>query len=656
MNAVVRRTLTLAGLAAILVLATAAPAAAHAGFVSSDPADGATLEASPDAITIQFTEPPDLDLSSISVLDAGGQEVPTGQPGSLGDRGLAVALPTPLSDGVYTVSWQVVSTEDGHGTAGSFAFGIGEAPPPPGSGGETEAITTATPLTVAAKALFYAGTMLVVAAAAVGLGLFGGRPRRLTPIALVSGVAAFAGAIGVLLAEVDALGVSSRAFLASEAGAPYQRLLALTLVAAGCAVVAASRQPWRWMLWPAGAAAIAAMGVRAASGHAASVTFAVPPELSQWAHFVAAGLWVGGLVLALLLVRETAETDELTRPIRRYSTLAAWAVLVVVATGFLRAWSQLGGPGGLLDALDTTYGRVLLAKIVVALTIVALGAVNRYRSIPRLGSERGPLRRLLGAEVLAAAGVILLTATLTSLDPSAGGGDATGPTTPVLGRAEGTDFATTTRVRLALDPGTPGANLLTAEVVGYEDGLPLDADAVTLRVASVTTDGVPTASVDLARSGEAWTGQSSAISLAGTWRVTAQVRTGSAVTEVPMVLVTRSDALDPPTPGALLTTARYPSGVSLQLSLEATDPAAAFIHVTALTPSAGELPLRAASLVATLDGREASRLDAEQATPGHFIAQASLEPGTWTIDVVVTSEDGRTFQATLVDVPVGGST
>ena len=208
----------------------------------------------------------------------------------------------------------------------------------------------------------------------------------------------------------------------------------------------------------------------------------------------------------------------------------------------------------------------------------------------------------------------------------------------MLGRAEGTDFATTLRVRLALDPGTPGANLVTAEVVGYDDDLPVDADGVTLRVGSVTTEGVPPGAIDLTREGDAWTGQSAAISLAGTWEVTAQVRTGSSVTEVPMVLVTRSDALDQPTPGALLETAQYPSGVSLQVSLEATDPSAAFVHVTALTPGAGELPLSAASVVATLDGREARLL--------------GVEPGNYTIDVVVTSEDGRTFQATLVDAPV----
>ena len=142
------------------------------------------------------------------------------------------------------------------------------------------------------------------------------------------------------------------------------------------------------MLWPAGAAAIAAMGVRAFAGHAAGVSFAVPPEPAQWAHFVAAGLWVGGLLLALLLVRETAD-DRGPRSARSGGTrrsprgrCSSWC-----APASLRTWSQLGGPGGLVDSLDTAYGRVLLLKIVVALAIVGLGAVNRYRSIPRLGDR-----------------------------------------------------------------------------------------------------------------------------------------------------------------------------------------------------------------------------------------------------------------------------
>ena len=35
-----------------------------------------------------------------------------------------------LPKGVYTVTWRTVSRDDGHVTAGSFSFGIGERPPP----------------------------------------------------------------------------------------------------------------------------------------------------------------------------------------------------------------------------------------------------------------------------------------------------------------------------------------------------------------------------------------------------------------------------------------------------------------------------------------------------------------------------------------------
>jgi putative copper export protein len=488
---------------------------------------------------------------------------------------------------------------------------------------------------VASKSLLYAGSMVLLASAVVGAGLFGWRPRRLTLAGLVAGVAAFAGAVGLLITEQRALGVSAGQLLDSQAGRAFGRLLGVTLIAAGAAVLAAARPAWRWLLWVAGAGAAVAMGVRAFAGHAASVHAPLPQEPAQWAHFVAAGLWIGGLLLAWLLVRETDAPATIVTPIRRYSRLAGWAVLVVVLTGLARTWSQLGGPGGLIDALGTAYGRSLAVKVVLALTIVGFGAFNRYRNIPRMVDHPSPLRRVLSTEVIAAGGVIVLTASLTSFDPSVAA-RASSPTAPVLGRAEGSDFATTTTVRLTLEPGTAGANVFEADVVSYDDGAPL-----------------PVAEVTLEPAGERWTGNSSAVSVAGTWRVTARVRTGADVAEVPMVLVTRSMATDEPVPGARLTTASYADGLSLQLSLEATDPAEAFVHLTALTPGAGELPLESVTVVASAGPDRIERIEPELVTPGHAIGSVSLAVGaTWTVDAVVTSKDGRTYQATLVEVVV----
>ena len=87
------------------------------------------LESAPASITMSFTEPPDADLSTVAVLDSTGAELDT-PPAERGapPRSLAVALPPGLGDGVYTVSWRVVSEADGHLTVGVFTFGVGVDP------------------------------------------------------------------------------------------------------------------------------------------------------------------------------------------------------------------------------------------------------------------------------------------------------------------------------------------------------------------------------------------------------------------------------------------------------------------------------------------------------------------------------------------------
>jgi hypothetical protein len=60
------------------------------------------------------------------VLSRDGEEIETG-PAQVVDAEnltLSVSLP-PLADGAYLVSWQVLSTVDGHTTSGSFSFGVG---------------------------------------------------------------------------------------------------------------------------------------------------------------------------------------------------------------------------------------------------------------------------------------------------------------------------------------------------------------------------------------------------------------------------------------------------------------------------------------------------------------------------------------------------
>jgi hypothetical protein len=68
--------------------------------------------------------------------------------------------------------------------------------------------------------------------------------------------------------------------------------------------------------------------------------------------------------------------------------------------------------------------------------------------------------------------------------------------------------------------------------------------------------------------------------------------------------------------------------------------------VTAFAPNSTELPLANLVMVATPDNGEPRRLSVQRFTKGHFAANATLDPGSWTLDAVATTRDGRSYQCT----------
>ena len=667
-------------LLAVLALAVGGRiASAHANLASSDPPSGTSLPKAPSRIRLTFTETPDPALSTILVLGTGGTKLAVGPSTLQPPRTLMVSLPTHMPDGVYTVSWHVVSRQDGHETAGVFAFGVGPVRGAIAPGVAPAANTSApTPLAVAAKTALYAGLMLLLGAAVVGLGLFGGAPGSLRILGLGAALVAFAGAVGLLVAEQRTVGVAMNDLVQTATGRPYLWLIVATLAAAGGAVLAAARERWRAALWGSGAAAVVAMAIRASSGHAAAAPDPLLQQAYQWFHLVAAGLWIGGLVLLLVLLRERLGTGRPpTQEARRFSNLAVWSVGVVAVTGLLRAVSELGGMSNLLEGLRASYGLTLIAKVAAGLVLIGLGATNRLRNVTMLAEDERPLRRFVGAETVLALGVLVLTGVLTGLNPpvAAAAAAATGPP-PVAGSTTGADFATTTRVSLYMTPGFAGPNAFRAEITGYDSGSPVSADAVTLRFQSVTRPDLPVSQIRLVRSMDhpdmssqapdmqgmdgAWVGQGSAVSVMGTWKVTALIRSAASTVEVPMILLTNSEGSTSTVAiaGAPVTaTTSFADGVSLQSFV---DPATAGpnpIHATAFAPKGMELPLSGVVVVVTPDGGEPLRPQVQRLSAGHVAANTTLDAGDYVVDVVATARDGRSYesswQLTIAPAPAG---
>ena len=97
-----------------------------------------------------------------------------------------------------------------------------------------------------------------------------------------------------------------------------------------------------------------------------------------WVHLVGASIWVGGsiflgIVLVPVLKSYTKTLEEMVALMvkigRRFNKITVPAFAALIATGIYNSRAFLGDPG---SVLDTTYGIILLTKIILVIgTIVA---------------------------------------------------------------------------------------------------------------------------------------------------------------------------------------------------------------------------------------------------------------------------------------------
>ena len=132
--------------AAMLVLFPAT-AAAHAELTEATPADGATIEGTPEEVSAKFTEPLETDGSTFSIRDAAGERLAVGNIDPA-DRTRLIIDPVPeLAPGVYEVRWRAASA-DGHAENDTWSFTVTAAPTPsptPASTPESTASDAPTP-------------------------------------------------------------------------------------------------------------------------------------------------------------------------------------------------------------------------------------------------------------------------------------------------------------------------------------------------------------------------------------------------------------------------------------------------------------------------------------------------------------------------------
>jgi len=438
-------------LSALILLAGASVASAHAQLLETTPVSDATLPTQPPEVVFKFNQAVGGTLEAVRVYDAQGKEVddldvshPEGH-----EHWIGVGLKAHLPDGTYTATYRVISA-DTHIVYGGLVFNIGHAGAAPRftvagliarneSGEATKlAFGLVRALDYLSIALLLGGLAFLLVAWLPSLTAAAGAEQRWVEasqafarglqrqllVAIALGVVV--SVLGILLQGASAAGVSLWSSLRSAVientlesrfGEVWGwRAIDWLAIGALLALARALRRGLIPTLRPAAAEAeggaltsrpprlpLALVGIGAAylaltpalAGHASTQSPTAAFFPSAVVHVLAASVWVGGI--ACLLATLPAATRRLEGPersrlllavLKRFSPLALGAVVAIAITGVVQAYIDVRSLHALLH---TTYGALVLVKTALLLCLIGFGWSNRARMIPAL-------RRIVDAE------------------------------------------------------------------------------------------------------------------------------------------------------------------------------------------------------------------------------------------------------------------
>jgi len=486
--------IVLALVAVALPTATALPALAHATLVGTTPAHGVTVETAPESIELRFDGSVDL-VEDAFVLRSSGALVD----GEVTLEGTTVRFTpaTTIPNGTAVLDWRVVS-DDGHPIGGKLVFHVRE-------------VTVADPVDDVVEPSAGPAVGLLNAIAHLGILLGAGlaffrvmihdrgpeTPRLMALSRALLTVGVFGALASLFLQGVE---IARRVDLGSL---PTGSLPMLLLLIAGAAL--AGLAPGRVPVVVGVAVAVSSL---AFVGHTRSFEPTWMVAGADVVHLLAGTLWTGGLAGLALVAR--SRRPEAADQARRFGRYAIWCLVAVFGSGLAMTWRI---HGSLPAAIDTTHGRLILAKVVLVVLAAAIAIVNRRAASPGGGEKAGRLRSTVPAEAALVALVLVVSGFLVDQDPSSGSVMEPSMAAETIQASFG---PYTLAVRF--EPGTPGVNTVKLTVLDG-DGRP--AELWSAPIVLVSDDGDGRASYETEPSAE---GFETTVEIPDTARWSAEVR------------------------------------------------------------------------------------------------------------------------------------
>lgn len=373
---------------------------AHAYITNSNPSENEILEESPEKVYIEFNEKIQTGFTILNVLNTSGERVDQKNivinPDT--EKSIEVDLKPELPNDIYTVKWRVVSA-DGHSVSGMIPFSIGELPE--GASFPTQQengnLTTFISMIIN-KGFLYIGFSLYM-----GLFLFYTiwfqkknlsstlikRTKTVSMTAiillaisiftfLVIQTQSYAG--GGIVASIKPTNLLETLSSTKEGTIWIIQIILLAILFVGQRSIWTKESYFERKHWfIPGLAFLGIMASKAFLGHPSSSPYETVAILFDFSHLLAASIWLGGMLVIVLFLREGIFAKEgeghdmYWETMEKYSLWALFSVAVLAISGVINASLLIPDFHSLVS---TAYGKTLLIKIGLLVFMLIFGAYH----------------------------------------------------------------------------------------------------------------------------------------------------------------------------------------------------------------------------------------------------------------------------------------
>ena len=370
----------------------------HPFTTETNPSQGSNAPVGITQITARYSEAVEIDFSSIKVYDSNGNQIDNKDTSYFeGTNSLAVTTP-PLQDGVYTVTSKVLSKVDGHLVNDAFVFAVGDVKIDPSL---LEQQKTSEPLyypEAGARFPGLVGQTIVLGSIISSLLIWKYQRKdliadklsqlnekfhnRFLSIIGIGLIAIFISNMLMLIVQTLRLETSPIDVIQTTFGTVWIMRMIITI---GLLII------WFWMERKPFISrkhqvlflilSFTLISTSTMIGHGAA-TEQTPAIILDYIMNLIAAVWIGGLIFfGFILLPSLSILDDKKRELLSLLAIPRFSIMIVVSLGIL----VITGPTllwflesnvGLL--LESTYGKLIIAKIAIASVMIAVGGYNQF--------------------------------------------------------------------------------------------------------------------------------------------------------------------------------------------------------------------------------------------------------------------------------------